>query len=259
MNEQEAVTTWPEVWARYWQPLGDDVVSTWDAELSDVFGRRGDGSTKVTEEEVSEAIRDLGSSGGFSKFKPKVGDVIVQIKANRKKAHQETEGEGKREGTVRCRYCEDSGLILVRYVVEKRGDKWGMRFPKMIRKTVPHPFTDGVDVSIVTLEFGHTQTFYPCLLCGAGDKHMTDPTGKYGFPSLDYEKVKNLESRYKNWLIMMPDECVYKPDRLRTRPYELKELEKTPAVEPEKQEQNEEVKPDASALAEDVTDMFGNL
>ena len=205
---EEREETWPEVWARYWNPMDAAQVKQWDDELGEVFGRRpADGSIKVNESEVCKALRELGASEKFQTFKPKIGSVIEHIRSARKKEIEDIMGQeaSRKKGTVGCLYCMDKGTVLVRFVRFMRDGKKTWRFPKPQMWRGEHPSKPGVQVEMLDLE-EHDKILYPCLLCGRGDKHLGN---------LDRGTVHGILEKYKKHLLLLPNECVRKPDMLR--------------------------------------------
>ena len=202
----EKQETWPEVWARYWNPMEDDQVHQWDEEFGNIFGRRpADGSVKVDESEICTALRALGVEEKYQSFKPKIGSVIDHIKQARRKEIEEVMGQeaSRRHGTVGCLYCRDKAWVTVPYVRTAKG--W--RFPKPEVWKGDHPTVPNVKIEMLDLE-PHTDQVLPCLLCGKGDKFIE----KNG---LDRGKVHSILESYKKWVLLLPNECVRKPDLLR--------------------------------------------
>jgi len=189
-------TYWPTVWAQYWKEKDDLAVKSWDNEFELQFGGN------ITEIEVCNALRFLGTSGNFNNYPPRMSAVIAAITQAKPKAAEPLRQVNKPKA---CPYCGNSGWVDVPFVIEGFGPSQTRRFPKEEVTTVLNSFKAGELVKIVDLELS-TIIQYPCPYCESNKCKVRIGSGD----------TKLLQD-YKEWVLTLSDDNLRKPAGLRHR------------------------------------------
>lgn len=202
-----AGTEWPAVWATYWSQLDEETVGLWDGEIVKVFGRDALNKPRVTEQEICTAIRALGASGKFRGYRPKVGDIIHEIREARNRKMREDATTGlPAPSHVRCLLCNDSGWVRVPFVEAKVSGVFKKTLPRVVTETISSS-DDTKTMDILTLE-PHQTFATACLACGKGSPFYTNKMGRRA-------EDEQFLRQYELWLERLPDQCINKPESLR--------------------------------------------